>query len=89
MTIQEFIKKRPHLVWYTKNYKELTAESIVEATLNYGDWDDVQTLIKILGIKKTAEIFRKNSKPSKMGRQNYDSKIINYFSLYFNKYASA
>ena len=87
MTIKEFIKKRPYLIWYTKNYEGLSAESIVEATLNYGDWDDVQALIKILGIKKTAEIFRKKSKPSKIGRQNYDPKIKNYFSLYFNKYA--
>jgi len=87
MELKTFIRKRPHLIWYTKNYENLSPESIVEAVLNYGNWDDVQTLIKILGMKKVAKIFRKKSKPSKIGRQNYRPEIINYFNLYFNKYA--
>lgn len=87
MQISAFIKKRPYLVWYTRNYEGLSPESIVEAVLNYGDWEDVQTLIKILGIKEVARIFRKKSKPSKMRRQNYRPEIVNYFNLYFNKYA--
>ena len=84
MTINDFIKKRPHLVWYTKNYDGLSEEAIVEAVLNYGDWDDVQEMIKILGIKKVAKIF---SKESQKTRCNYFSDIKNYFNLYFNKYA--
>lgn len=89
MQLGVFIKKRPHLVWYTKNYDDLSPESIVEAVLNYGDWEDVQILIKIIGIKEMARIFRKKSKPSKIGRQNYRPEIINYFNLYFKKYARA
>lgn len=87
MTIHDFIKKRKHLIWWVKNYDRLNQEAIVEATLNYGDWDDVQTLIKILGIKKVAKIFRAKSKPSKMGRQNYAVKTKYFFTGYFNKYA--
>lgn len=87
--IKNFIKKRRHLIWYVKDVKQLPDESIVEHTLNYGDWDDVQTLIKIMGIKKVAKIFREKSKPSKMGRQNYRPEIKYYFALYFNKYAHA
>lgn len=87
MTINEFIKRRPYLIWWVRDYDKLKAESIVEATLNYGDWNDVQALIKILGIKKVAEIFRAKSKPSKIGRQNYRPEVIHYFNLYFNKYA--
>ena len=89
MTIHDFIKKRKYLIWWVEDYDRLNAEAIVEATLNYGDWSDVQTLIKILGMKKTAKIFREKSKPSKMGRQNYRSDVIHYFNLYFNKYAHA
>ena len=85
--ILNVIKKRPYLIWYVKDYNALSDESIVEHTLNYGDWNDVQKLLSILGIKRTAEIFRTKSKPSKMGRQNYEPKVINYFNLYFNKYA--
>ncbi len=87
MTIHDFIKQRKYLIWYVKDYDKLSAASIVEATLNYGDWDDVQTLIKILGIKKAASIFREKSQPSPMGRQNYRPEVKNYFALYFNKYA--
>lgn len=84
--LTSFIKKRPHLIWWVKNYEALDAAAIVEATLNYGNWDDVQTLIKILGMKRTARIFREKSKPSKIGRQNYRPRAKNYFTLYFNKH---
>lgn len=84
MTINEFIKKRPYLVWSTKNYEHLSNEAIVEAVLNYGNWDDVIKMIAILGIKKTAEIFRKQIKRK---RNNYRSEIKNYFYLYFKKHA--
>ncbi|PIT95061.1 hypothetical protein CO116_00275 [Candidatus Falkowbacteria bacterium CG_4_9_14_3_um_filter_38_19] len=87
MTIHQFIKARPHLIWYVKNLDKLSEESIVEHVLNYGDWDEVQTMIKILGIKKTAKIFRAKSKPSAMGRQNYSEKTKNFFNIYFNKHA--
>lgn len=86
MTINDFIKKRSYLVWYVKHPERLSNEAIVEAVLNYGDWNDVQTLIKILGIKKVAKIFRAKSKPMKFGRQNYRARTKNYFLLYFNKY---
>mgnify|MGYP001558283648 CR=1 FL=1 len=84
MTIQSFIKKRPYLIWYVKDVEQLSDESIVEHTLNYGDWDDVQALFKILGIKKTAKIFRKQISG---WRTNYRPEIKNYFNLYFNQYA--
>ncbi|MBU3965661.1 hypothetical protein KKG29_03150 [Patescibacteria group bacterium] len=87
MTIHDFIKKRKHLIWWVRDYDKIGADSIVEATLNYGDWDDVQALIKILGIKKVTQIFREKSKPSKIGRQNYRPEVKHYFNLYFNKYA--
>jgi hypothetical protein len=87
MTIHDFIKIRKHLVWYVREYDALDAEAIVEATLNYGDWDDVQILIGILGVRETARIFRAKSKLSEMGRTNYRPDIANYFTLYFDKYA--
>ena len=84
MTAQEFIKKRPYLVWSTKNYDGLSDASILEAVLNYGDWDDVQKLFKILGLKKAAKIFREKSRQP---RCNYLPKSKNYFEFYFKKYA--
>lgn len=86
MTIHDFIKKRKYLIWYTKNYDKLPPESIVEATLNYGNWDDVMLLIKILGIKKVAKIFRDQTSPRRW-RTNYRPEVTHYFSLYFKKHA--
>jgi hypothetical protein len=85
-TINEFIKNRPYLVWYTKNHENLTPDSIVEAVLNYGDWEDVQEMLKILGVDKTAEIFNKTSQKK---RNNYRERTKEYFSRYFKKYSHA
>ena len=52
MKVNDIIKKKPYLIWSTKDYDSLSEESVVEAVLNYGDWNDFQTLITILGIKK-------------------------------------
>lgn len=84
MTIHEFIKKRPYLIWYVKDLDKVSERAIVEAVLNYGDFDDVKKMIDILGIKKVASIFRKQAKQK---RCNYYPEIKNYFTLYFNKYA--
>ncbi len=84
MTIQNFIKKRPYLIWYTSNLDHISEESIVENVLNYGDFKDVKKMICILGVKKTAGIFKKGAKKK---RSNYRPEIKNYFELYFNKYA--
>lgn len=81
--LSKFMKTRKHLVWYVINPENLGVESIVEHTFNYGDWDDVQTLIKIIGIKKMAEIFRKQVNN---WRSNYHPYDIYYFTLFFNKY---
>lgn len=82
--LYQFIKKRKVFVWYVHNLSSLSENAIVEAVLNQGDWRDVQELIGILGIKKTAKIFFLQShKP----RNNYHPKIANYFNLYFKKYA--
>ena len=56
----------------------------MESVLNYGDFSDFKRLIRILGIKNISRIFKKQLKAK---RVNYDLKIINYFKLYFAKYA--
>ena len=84
MDFRDIIRHKPYLIWYTKNYDALGEESVVEAVLNYGDWDDVQELIKSMGIKKVAEVFKTQAFRV---RTNYRPEIRNYFNLYFNKYA--
>ena len=82
--LKKYMRARKHLVWYVNDPENLNRESIIEHTLNYGGWDDVQKLIKIIGIKKMAEIFKKQTSGF---RTNYRPEVTNYFKLYFNKYA--
>lgn len=84
MTIQSFIKKRPYLIWHTRDFKHLSKEAALEAVLNYGDFDDVKKVISILGIKEAAVIFRKQLRQKRI---NYTPKIRNFFELYFKKHA--
>lgn len=81
MKANTIIKKKPYLVWYTKDYDGLSDEAVVDAILNYGDWDDVQHLIKILGVKKVIKIFKKQTNGK---RTNYDKKIVHFFNVYLN-----
>jgi hypothetical protein len=83
--LRDFIEKRKVLVWYVKNPRGLSEEAIVEAVLNYGNWEDVQELFRILSIQKVAAIFRQQIIMPRQ-RGNYYADVVNYFTLYFNKY---
>jgi len=84
MKIGDFVKKRKHLFWSTRNYDGLSNEAIVEGVLNYGDMNDVRELISLLGIHEVAKIFHGDTNRA---RVNYRPEIVNYFQLYFQKYA--
>lgn len=84
MNIYDFIKERPYLVWYVNNFDALDEESILEHTLNYGEFEDIEKLFEIMTINKAANIFRKTLQKK---RNNYNKKVKNYFTLYFDKYA--
>ena len=84
MNIHEFARAHKHFFWSTRNYDGLNNEAVVEATLNYGDMDDIKELIAILGMKETARIFREQTSRA---RTNYQANVAHYFKLYFQKYA--
>lgn len=84
MTLENFARKKKHLFWSTKNYKGLSSASIVEGILNYGDMNDVQELIDLLGIQEVARIFQSHTKQKT--RTNYRPEVVNYFRLFFHKY---
>ncbi|HNR81320.1 MAG TPA: hypothetical protein PK429_00870 [Candidatus Pacearchaeota archaeon] len=81
--INEFIKKRPGLVWSTTQYDKLSEEVIVEAVLNYGNFKDVNEIIRILGIKRVAAIFWEEASKK---RSNLRPEVKHYFNLFFKKY---
>lgn len=82
--MEKFAKKRPYLFWSTNNYKNLSSAVVLENTLNYGNFDDVKEVLKLIGLKKSASIFKKQTEGKRI---NYRPEIANYFKLYFKKYA--
>ena len=84
--IHDFIEARKHLVWYVRDYRAVNEDAIVEATLNYGNWNDVQELLRILGIPRVAHIFRTHMATARK-RGNYYPDVRHYFGLYFGRYA--
>jgi len=86
MTVNTIIKNRPYLAWYVKDPDRLSEESVLEHVLNYGNWDDVQTFIKIKDIDETSRLFVKTISGA---RNNYSPSIKHYFIRYFNYHANA
>lgn len=85
MSVQDIIRNKPHLSWYTKDPDRLTDESVLEHVLNYGNWEDVEAYLGIKGVTKTAEIFKRGINKS---RTNYPPDVKNFFVQYFQKHAS-
>lgn len=82
---EELFKDRPYFIWWVKNLEKVSNESAVEAILSNGDWDDVQKLFKILGMKRVAQIFFNQVSRS---RNNYRKSTKNFFQLYFERNVS-
>lgn len=82
-SLLDIIHRKPYLFWDVKDVEGLSVESIVEAVLNRGDFDDFLRLIEVLGMKYVAEIFyRQVSQP----RKNYNKKTENFFRLFFKRH---
>jgi hypothetical protein len=82
--LAQLFKEKPYLAWYIKDTKDMSEQSMLEHILNYGDWDDYLTAEKVFGLNKTKSLYQelKNKK-----RVNLRNKTVNYFDLYFEKYA--
>ena len=83
---EKFIDAHRGLFWYTPEQckRDVSDESLVEATLNYGSLDDFRELMRILTPKRLAKVFFSAS-----GRQvgNYYPEIRHFFSLVLKRYA--
>ncbi len=82
--VKNFLADKPYLFWSVKNKSELSVEAILEAVFNYGDWQDFLKAERILGRKKVKQIF---NKLKNRRRTNLRAKTVNFFELYFSKYA--
>lgn len=82
--LKKFIQKNKALFWWVKDKEKISEEILVEAILNYGTRESVKELFDILGMEHVAEIFFKQIRKK---RNNYNPRTINFFSLYFGRYA--
>lgn len=88
--IKAFIREHSALFWYTPEDKkeEISEEFLVEMILNYGDLEAVLKLIELMGIKKVADIFFSSVNLSQRRKGNYFDTTLNFFTLFFQRYAS-
>jgi hypothetical protein len=88
--VKKFIDDHQYLFWYTQEPKseKVTDELLVEMVLNYGNMNEVQELFKVMGLNNVAKFFFDSVNMSERRKGNYHELILNYFTLYFNRYAS-
>lgn len=81
---RDIIRKNPTLIWYSKNYDNFDLPCIVEAVLNYGDWDEFKELVDAIGLEEVAEVFYQHvNRP----RCNYKPEIKKFFTEVFARNA--
>ena len=81
---RDLIRNKPYLAWSTKNYSELSPQSILESIISYGDWSDFMSITKLFGMDQSVRLFEeiKNKR-----RSNLRTQTANYFTKYFEKHA--
>jgi hypothetical protein len=84
LEVKKFIEDRQHLFWYSSAPKSETATDI----LNYVNMNNLKVLFAVMDIKNIAKIFFDSINKSERRKGNYFEFILNYFTLYFKRYAS-
>jgi hypothetical protein len=86
MTREEFIEKNAVLFWYMpkESLQRIDDEVLVEFIFNYGDWESVKELCRIIGFPKLKQVYQK-IEGRKIG--NYIPEMYNLLGLLVNKYA--
>ncbi len=87
--IQNFILEHSNLFWFTPEEQKgkISKEVLVETILNYGDLAAIKQMMKLLGVRKSAQIFFDSINKSDRRKGNYHELTVNYFTLFFNRYA--
>ncbi len=80
----DYIAKRSALFWSVGDLSKVTDVLLVETILNYGSWEDVKELIQLLGLSRTATLFR-SSTEGRM-RDNYFPEVKNFFTHFFKRH---
>lgn len=87
MTRAEFIEKNKHLFWYIKKeaIPKIGNEVLVEFIFNYGTWDDVKELVRIIGFDELKRVYE-GIDDRKAG--NYIPEMLDLLERITKQYAS-
>jgi hypothetical protein len=87
MTRAAFIEKNRHLFWYIKkeSIPNISNDVLVEFIFNYGTWEDVKELIKIIGFQELKQVYE-NITDRRIG--NYIPEMLDLMGRITHKYAS-
>jgi hypothetical protein len=87
--LKSLIKKNAHLFWYTKEEEKenLPVDVVLEFFINYAEKETIKSLFNIIGIQTAPKIFFEQKQNWGL-RNNLYPELDNFFTLYFNKYAS-
>ncbi|MDR2233075.1 MAG: hypothetical protein LBE56_08130 [Tannerella sp.] len=88
--LKDFIDRNGSMFWYSPGPKSenVSDNLLVETMLNYGTMEQIKELFDIMGIKTVAKIFFDFINRSERCKGNYFETTLNYFTLFFNRYAS-
>jgi hypothetical protein len=86
MTRAAFIEKKKHLFWYIKKeaIPNISNDVLVEFIFNYGTWEDVKQLIKIIGFQELKNVYE-NITDRRVG--NYIPEMLDLMGRITRKYA--
>lgn len=86
MTRVEFIAKNAHLFWYINKeaIPKIGNEVLVEFIFNYGTWQDIKDLIKIIGYLELKRVYD-DVTDRKIG--NYLPEMLDLMGRITHKYA--
>jgi hypothetical protein len=87
--VKRYIDDHQSLFWYSPAPKSesVSDDLLVEMVLNYGSMDQFRELITVMDVKTVAKIFFDSINMSERKKGNYHEMVLNYFTLYFNRYA--
>jgi len=87
MTRAEFIEKNKHLFWYIKKeaIPNISNDILVEFIFNYGTWQDVKDLIKIIGFQELKRVYDNLETDRQKG--NYMPEMFDLLERITQKYA--
>lgn len=85
-SLQKLVLKNKSIFWSVaeENLQTLSLPVVIETILNSGDGENIRQLFKIVGLKKTKQIFFSQINKS---RHNYSPQAVNFFKAYFKRHA--